>query len=82
MAHELLLGQPIVKAIGKKTHHVGAHVPKGGSMCGNCAYGDPAKQVCKNEDYKNAVGTDKFVDPKTGKIVPGDEFCCDFWERK
>lgn len=64
-------------------HQVGVRVPKGGSSCASCVYSTRADgaQRCLNRYYRQYAGTDRFVDPKTGKRVPGDEFCCDFWER-
>lgn len=59
-------------------------VPKGGSMCANCMYANEGKCtnldfIDKAEGYKKK-GEDRFVDPRTGKTMPGDQYCCCFYD--
>lgn len=51
-------------------------VPKGGSNCGNCKFGDAATHSCGSPHYKAYFGTKKLPAP------PLDEQCSDWWEPK
>lgn len=61
-------------------HLLGSRVPRGGSMCANCAHikvwpGNPNRGDCDEEN---------FVRWNDGKVIPGrtDEYCCDNWEAR
>lgn len=68
---------------------IGMRVPKGGSSCAKCKFWDAEDDSCNNEEYINAAFGKKqsrdarFIDAKTGEVVTGDEYCCNFfdWEQ-
>ena len=59
-------------------------VPKGGSNCDKCMYSGGDR--CKNKDFIGSAdgmkqkGEDRFIDPDTGHEMPGDQYCCNFYD--
>ena len=57
-----------------KNHKPGMRVPKGGSMCQNCAYlKDAENRICGQPDFIKWNGSE---------VIPGpvDSYCSDFYE--
>jgi hypothetical protein len=55
-------------------HKPGLRVPKGGSMCANCEYWESKENKCNNKYWVEWAGTDKVP-------YPGNEYCCNWWEK-
>ena len=60
-----------------ESHKAGMAVPKGGSHCGNCEYYHSENNGCKNEFWRKWAGK---TDENHEIPVPGDEYCCDWYE--
>lgn len=58
-------------------HTPGVVVPKGGSCCANCKYGETRDDgsYCNNTYFAEWHGEAKLP-------APADEFCSDWWEAK
>ena len=58
-------------------HQPGMRVPKGGSSCANCKYGEVREDGphCTNNYFVDWHGESKLP-------APADEYCSDWWEPK
>lgn len=57
-------------------HSPGLRVPRGGSCCANCQFGDAARNECREPNFIAWNGGDARLPARA------DEYCSDWWQAR